>query len=197
MKDSTSSVHAAEPMDEETGSVTTPIYQSTTCGFTRAEEVAKAVKGESSSFVYTRWDNPTVRRLERKLAELEGAEDSAFFSAGMAAISTSVLTFVREGSHVLAVRDLYGESYKLIHEFLPGLGVETTMVETTDLAQMRQNLKKNTKVVYIESTTNPTLKLVDIAKSAKLAHSVGAVLLIDRPFAPPIKQKPLSLRADG
>jgi len=196
LKDSTSSVHAAEPMDEETGSVTTPIYQSTTFGFTRAEEVVKAVKGESSSFVYTRWDNPTVRRLERKLAELEGAEDSAFFSAGMAAISTSVLTFVREGSHVLAVRDLYGESYKLIHEFLPGLGVETTMVETTDLGEMRRNLKKNTKVVYIESPTNPTMKLVDIAKSAKLAHSVGALLLIDSTFASPINQKPLSLGAD-
>src|SRR2546426_9379239 len=105
-------------MDEETGSVTTPIYQSTTFGFTRAEEVAKAVKGESSSFVYTRWDNPTVRRLERKLAELEGAEDSAFFSSGMAAISTSVLSFVREGSHVLAVRGLFRGNHKLIHPVL-------------------------------------------------------------------------------
>src|SRR5947209_2413023 len=196
MKDSTSSVHAAEPLDEETGSVTTPIYQSSTFGFTRAEEVAKAVRGESSSFVYTRWDNPTVRRLEMKLADLEGAEDCAFFSSGMAAISTSILSFVREGSHVLAVRDLYGESYKLIHEFLPGLGVETTMVETTDAGEMRQNLKKNTKVVYIESPTNPTMKLVDIAKSARLAHGVGALLLIDSTFASPINQKSLSLGAD-
>src|SRR2546428_8970984 len=196
MKDSTSSVHAAEPLDEETGSVTTPIYQSSTFGFTRAEEVAKAVRGESSSFVYTRWDNPTVRRLEMKLADLEGAEDCAFFSSGMAAISTSILSFVREGSHVLAVRDLYGESYKLIHEFLPGLGVETAMVETTDAGEMRGNLKKNTKVVYIESPTNPTLKLVDIAKTAKLAHGVGALLLIDSTFASPINQKPLSLGAD-
>jgi len=148
-------VHAAEPLDEETGSVTTPIYQSSTFGFTKAEEVMKAAKGEGSSFVYTRWDNPTVRRLEKKLAELEGAEDSAFFSSGMAAISTSVLSFVREGSHLLAVSDLYGETYRLIHDFLPRLGVETTMVETTDIVQMRRNLKKNTTVVYIESPTNP------------------------------------------
>jgi len=189
-------VHAAEPLDEETGSVTTPIYQSSTFGFTKAEEVMKAAKGEGSSFVYTRWDNPTVRRLEKKLAELEGAEDSAFFSSGMAAISTSVLSFVREGSHLLAVSDLYGETYRLIHDFLPRLGVETTMVETTDIVQMRRNLKKNTKVVYIESPTNPTLKLVDIAKAARLAHGVGALLLIDSTFASPINQKPLSLGAD-
>src|SRR5256886_4270582 len=156
----------------------------------------KAAKGEGSSFVYTRWDNPTVRRLEKKLAELEGAEDSAFFSSGMAAISTSVLSFVREGSHLLAVSDLYGETYRLIHDFLPRLGVETTMVETTDIVQMRRNLKKNTTVVYIESPTNPTLKLVDIAKAARLAHGVGALLLIDSTFASPINQKPLSLGAD-
>src|SRR5438445_2091311 len=183
-------------MDEETGSVTTQSYQSTTFGFTRAEEVVKAVKGGSSSFVYTRWDNPTVRRLERKLAELEGAEDSAFFSAGMAAISTSSLTFVRGRSHGVAGTDRYGESYKVMHECRPGFGVETTMLETTDLGEMRRNLKKNTKVVYIESPTNPTMKLVDIAKSARLAHGVGALLLIDSTFASPINQKPLSLGAD-
>src|SRR2546427_11472949 len=129
-------------MDEETGSVTTPIYQSSTFGFTKAEEVMKAAKGEGSSFVYTRWDNPTVRRLEKKLAELEGAEDSAFFSSGMAAIPTSLLSFVREGSHVLAVRDLYGETYRLIHEVLPRLGVEDTMGGKTDPPQMRPKLKK-------------------------------------------------------
>src|SRR5205807_5789399 len=107
----------------------------------------------------------------------------------------SVLSFVREGSHVLAVRDLYGESYRLIHEFLPRLGVETTMVETTDAGEMRQNLKKNTKVVYIESPTNPTLKLVDIAKTARLAHGVGALLLNDSTFASPMSQQSLRLGA--
>lgn len=117
--DSTKSVHEAEALDEESGSIITPIYQTATFGFSEAAEVSRAVHGESGKYVYTRWDNPTTARLERKLASFEHAEDAAFFSSGMAAISTSVLTFVREGDHVVAIRDLYGESFKLMNEVLP------------------------------------------------------------------------------
>ncbi len=118
-RDSTRSVHEAEPIDKESGSIITPIYQTATFGFAEAAEVPKAVHGESGKYVYTRWDNPTTARLERKLAALEHAEDSAFFSSGMAAISTSVLSFVKKGDHVVAIRDLYGESFKLMNEVLP------------------------------------------------------------------------------
>ncbi len=194
--DSTKSVHEAEPLDEESGSIITPIYQTATFGFTKASDVPKAVHGESNRFVYTRWDNPTTLRLERKLASFEHAEDAAFFSSGMAAISTSVLTFVKKGDHVVAIRDLYGEAFKLLNEVLPRYGVETTLVDTTDFAQMKRAVRKNTRVVYIESPTNPTLKLVDIAQTAKLAHRVGALLLIDNTFASPINQKPLVMGAD-
>jgi cystathionine beta-lyase/cystathionine gamma-synthase len=194
--DSTRSVHGTEEADKQTGSVTTPIYQTATFAFTKAEEVVKAAKGESSSYVYSRWDNPTVKTLETKLADLEGAEDAAFFSSGMGAISTSVITFLQKGDHVLAIRDLYGEAYRMIHDFLPRFGVETTLVDTGDYASMRREIRKNTKVVYIESPTNPTVKIVDIARSAEIAHEVGAKLLIDGTFASPINQKPLSLGAD-
>jgi cystathionine beta-lyase/cystathionine gamma-synthase len=181
---------------DESGSIVTPIYQVATFGFTKAEQVHEAVSGKSRRYVYTRWDNPTTLRLEKKLASFENAGDSAFFSSGMAAISTSVLTFVKKGDHVVAIRDLYGETFKLMNEVLPRYGVETTLVDTTNPGEMEKAIKKNTKVVYIESPTNPTLKLVDIARAAKLAHRAGALLLIDNTFASPINQKPLDLGAD-
>jgi cystathionine beta-lyase/cystathionine gamma-synthase len=190
------SVHEAEPLDEASGSILTPIYQTATFGFTRAEDARGAVEGENGKYVYTRWDNPTTVRLEKKLAGFERTEDAAFFSSGMAAICTAVLTFLKAGDHVVAVKDLYGGTFELIGRVLPRFGVRTEMVETTDLAAMKMSVRKDTKLVYIESPTNPTLKLVDIARTAKLAHEVGALLLVDNTFASPINQKPLALGAD-
>lgn len=195
-RDSTRSVHGTETIDRETGSVITPIYQTATFGFRTADAVRKAVGGRSGDFVYTRWDNPTTRVLEKKLADLEGGEASLFFSSGMAAISTAVISSVRKGDHVVATRDLYGETYKLIHDFLPGFGVGTSLVETTDLQSLRDRIRRNTKVVYIETPTNPTLKLVDIRKAARIAHSAGAILMVDNTFASPLVQKPLTMGAD-
>jgi cystathionine beta-lyase/cystathionine gamma-synthase len=193
--DSTRSVHEAEPYDEQTGSIITPIYETATFGFTKAKDVPIAVAGKKG-YVYTRWDNPTVVRLEKKVAAFEKGGDGAAFSSGMAAITTSVFTFLRKGYHVLAIRDLYGGTYSLMHEILPGLGFETDLVETTDFGAMERGVRKNTRMVYVESPTNPTLKLVDISKSAKLAHKSGAVLLVDNTFASPINQNPLELGAD-
>ena len=190
------SVHEAEPLDEASGSILTPIYQTATFGFRRAEDARGAVEGENGKYVYTRWDNPTTVRLEKKLAGFERAEDAAFFSSGMAAISTAILTFLEEGDHVVAVKDLYGGTFELIGRVLPRFGVRTDMVETTNFAAMKKSVRKDTKLVYIESPTNPTLKLVDIARTARLAHEVGALLLVDNTFASPINQKPLTLGAD-
>lgn len=195
-RDSTRSVHEAEPFDEQSGSVVTPIYQTATFAFTKAEDARKAVAGESGKYVYSRWDNPTTVRLERKLASFEGAEDSAFFSSGMAAISTSVLTFLKAGDHVVAISDLYGGTFHLITKILPNFGVKTTLVETTNETAMKNAIRPNTKMVYLESPTNPTLKLVDIRKMAELAHAAGALLLVDNTFASPINQKPVELGAD-
>ncbi len=195
-KDSTRSVHGTEKIDRGTGSVITPIYQTATFGFRTADAVGRAVRGESGDFVYTRWDNPTTRVLEEKLADLEGGGASAFFSSGMAAISTAVLANVRKGDHVLATRDLYGETYKLLHDFLPSFGVKTSLVDTTDLQSLKDGVMETTKVVYIETPTNPTLKLVDIRKAAKIAHSVNALLMVDNTFSSPLGQRPLALGAD-
>lgn len=195
-KDSTRSVHEAEPFDEESGSMTTPIYQTATFAFSKAEEARKAVTGESGKYVYTRWDNPTTARLERKLASFEGAEDAAFFSSGMAAISTSVLAFLKAGDYVVSTRDVYGGTFELMRKILPRFGVETTLVETEDQRAMERAVRRNTKLVYIETPTNPTLKVVDIARAARVAHRAGALLFVDSTFSSPINQKPLELGAD-
>jgi len=194
--DSTRSVHEAEPLDEDSGSILTPIYQTATFGFTKAEDARKAVEGESGKYTYTRWDNPTTVRLERKLASFEHAEDAAFFSSGMAAISTAVMAFLEKGSHVVAIRDLYGGTFDLISKMLPRFGVESTLVDTLDPNGLRSSIRENTKIVYVESPTNPTLKLVDIAETAKLAHQVGGLLFVDNTFGSPINQIPLDLGAD-
>jgi cystathionine beta-lyase/cystathionine gamma-synthase len=193
--DSTRSVHEAEPYDELTGSLITPIYETSTFGFTSADEVPRAVAGERG-YVYSRWDNPTVVRLEKKLAAFEHGGDAAVFSSGMAAISTSVFSFLKEGDHVVGVRDLYGGTYSLMHSLLPGIGIKTDLVETTDFGAMERAVKQNTRMIYIESPTNPTLKLVDVAKAARLAHRSDALLLVDNTFASPINQNPLELGAD-
>jgi len=193
--DSTRSVHEAEPYDEETGALVTPIFETSTFGFTKAADVRPAMAGERG-YVYSRWDNPTVVRLEKKLAAFEKGGDGAAFGSGMAAISTTVFSLIQKGSHVVGIRDLYGGTYALLSSLLPRLGIETTLVDTTDLDEMARAVRKNTKAVLIETPTNPTLKLVDIPKVAKLAHGVGAALLVDNTFASPINQTPISLGAD-
>ena len=195
-RDSTRSVHGTEEIDPGTGSVVTPIYQTATFGFRTARAVERAVRGGSGGFVYSRWDNPTTRVLEAKLADLEGGAAAVSFSSGMAAISTAVLASVRKGDHVLATNDLYGETYRLVHDFLPAFGVRTSLVETSDPRALSEGIRKNTRVVYTETPTNPTLKLVDIREAARAAHSVGAVLMVDNTFASPLGQNPLSLGAD-
>jgi len=195
--DSTKSVHEAEPLDEQTGSVTTPIFETSTFGFRKAEDVPVAVGGfGEKGYTYSRWENPTVVRLEKKLAALEHGGDGAGFSSGMAAISTSVFSFLKKGVHVLAIKDLYGGTYALLHDILPDLGFDTTLVESSDFGALEQGVTKKTRIVYVESPTNPTLKIVDIRKAAKLAHSNGAVLMVDNTFASPVNQNPFEMGAD-
>ena len=195
--DSTRSVHEAEPFDEHTGSVTTPIYETSTFGFRRAEDVPLAVSGfGEKGYTYSRWDNPTVVTLEKKLAAFEHGGGGAAFSSGMAAISTSVFAFLKKGAHVLGIKDLYGGTYALLHDILPEIGFDTTLVESSDSGALERGLKGSTRIVYIESPTNPTLKIVDIRKAANLAHSNGALLMVDNTFASPINQNPMVMGAD-
>lgn len=195
-RDSTRSVHDAEPFDEESGSVVTPIFQTSTFAFTKADEARRATAGETGKHVYTRWGNPTTERLEGKLASMEGAQDAAFFSSGMAAISTSILAFLKAGDHVVSTRDLYGGTFELMSKFLPRFGVHTALVETGAHDAIENAIRPNTKLVYVETPTNPTLKLVDIDRASKAAHRTDALLFVDSTFASPINQRPIELGAD-
>jgi cystathionine beta-lyase/cystathionine gamma-synthase len=192
--ESTRSVHEEEPIDEATGSVTVPIYETSTFGFKKAEDVPRAVSGKGG-YTYSRWDNPTVVRLEKKIAASEHGDDGAAFSSGMAAISTSIFTFLKKDSQILAIRDLYGGTYGMLHDVLPDLGFGTTLVETSDAA-LERGIRKSTDMVYVESPTNPTLKLIDLRRAAKLAHDNGAILMVDNTFASPINQNPIDFGAD-
>lgn len=195
--DSTRSVHEAEPFDPVTGSLVTPIYETSTFGFAKASDVPIAVANSGvKGYTYSRWDNPTVVRLEEKLASFERGGGGAAFSSGMAAISTSIFAFLKKGMHVLAIRDLYGGTFGLLNKILPELGFSTDLVDTTDFGALERGVRKSTGIVYIESPTNPTLKLVDIARAAKLAHASGALLMVDNTFASPVNQNPLDLGAD-
>ena len=195
--DSTRSVHEAEELDPQTGSVTTPIYETSTFGFRKAADVPVAVGGfGEKGYTYSRWENPTVVTLEKKLAALEHGGDGAAFSSGMAAITTSVFAFLKKGTHVLGIRDLYGGTYALLHDILPEIGFDSALVDTSDFHALERGMRGSTGIVYIESPTNPTLKLVDIAKAARLAHRKGAVLMVDTTFASPVNQKPLDFGAD-
>jgi len=188
---STKAVRAGERTDPETGAVVTPIYETSVFAFTGTQQLIDAVSERSSRDVYTRWSNPTTTAAERKIAELEGAEDCAVFSSGMAAISTVIMSLVAPGDHMVSVRDLYGGTVDLFSNLMSKFGVQTTFVEATDSGEMESAIRDNTKVMFLETPTNPTLKLVDLSKAAEIAKKHDVKVLVDNTFATPYNQQPL------
>jgi len=188
---STKAVRAGERTDPETGAVVTPIYETSVFAFTGTQQLIDAVSEKSSRDVYTRWSNPTITAAERKIAELEGAEDCAVFSSGMAAISTVIMGLVAAGDHMVSVRDLYGGTVDLFSNLMSKFGVQTTFVEATDSGEMESAIRDNTKVMFLETPTNPTLKLVDLSKAAEIAKKHDVKVLVDNTFATPYNQQPL------
>lgn len=193
---STLSVHAGETRDPQTGAVATPIYETSVFAFSNTRKLIEVIGGGAAGYVYTRYGNPTVRAAEKKIAELEGAEDSAVFSSGMAAITTTLFTLVSSGDHVVSTLDLYGGTLEFFKNILPKFGVEASLVEATDFNAIASSVRTNTKVIYAETPTNPTLKIVDVAKIAKLAKRKGLTAVVDSTFASPFNIKPIQLGAD-
>jgi len=193
---STKSVHAGEKPDSKTGAVITPIYETSVFAFSSTKELIEVVSKEKTGYIYTRWDNPTIRAAEKKTAELEGAEDAAVFSSGMGAITTTLFTLVSSGDHVLSTRDLYGGTLQLFRDVLPKFGAEVGLAEATDFDGMASMMRRNTKVIYAETPTNPTLKIVDLSKIVKLGKDKGVITVIDSTFASPFNLKPLPLGID-
>lgn len=192
----TLAVHAGEPPDDATGALDPPVVFASAFAFADASDAAARFGGRSEGPVYTRWGNPTVAALERKVAALEGAEDAAALASGMAAAHASVAAFTSAGDHVVAPLGLYGETARLLRGYFARFGVEVSFVDASDLRGLEAAMRPETKIVYVETPANPTLVITDLAAAAEIAHGGGARLVVDSTFATPYHQRPLALGAD-
>jgi O-succinylhomoserine sulfhydrylase len=164
--------------------------------YENAEQCEARFLGEESGFIYARFSNPTVAMFEKRMAAFEGAEAARATATGMAAVTAALSGLLRAGDHVVAAQALFGSCRYVIEEHLPRFGVDSTLVNGTDLAAWQAAIRPNTKVFFLESPANPTLEVIDIEAVAKLAKSIGAKLVVDNVFATPLWQKPLALGAD-
>jgi cystathionine beta-lyase/cystathionine gamma-synthase len=196
MADQTLAVHAGSGNEAVTGCVGTPIYQSTT--FLLNEDQYRSVgQGYARDrFIYTRYGNPSQWSVQEKLAALEGAESSVVFSSGMAAISTTLLTLLDPGGHVVASNELYGGTYNFLNLELPNVGMSATLVDPRDYDAIEAAIRPNTQVLYFETITNPLLKVVDLRRLGDIAERRGVRLVVDATFSTPIVTKPLEYGVD-
>jgi O-succinylhomoserine sulfhydrylase len=161
------------------------------------EQAEARFKGEDAGgFIYSRFANPTVAMFERRMALLEGAESSRATASGMAAVTAALVGQLKAGDHIVAAKALFGSCLYVVEELLPRFGVASTLVEGSDLSAWRAAMRPNTKTTFLESPTNPTLEVIDIAGVAEIAHRHGATLVVDNVFATPLLQHPLQLGAD-
>lgn len=194
----TKAIHGGNVRDKQYGSLTMPIYQTSTFYFENCEQGGHRFAGEEDGFIYTRLGNPTSSVLEDKIAVLEGGEACVSASSGMGAISACLWTIAGAGKHILADETLYGCTFALLQHGMTRYGVEVTFIDTSDLEAVKANLKENTVCVYLETPANPNLKITDIAEIAKIAHAYNPVIKVvcDNTFASPYLQQPLALGAD-
>ncbi|WP_370294904.1 bifunctional cystathionine gamma-lyase/homocysteine desulfhydrase [Rossellomorea marisflavi] len=187
MKKKTKLIHGGIPTDPQTGAVSTPIYQVSTY---KQDEV-----GKHKGFEYSRSGNPTRHALEELIKDLEGGERGFAFGSGMAAI-TAVMMMFNSGDHVILTDDVYGGTYRVMTKVLNRLGIESTFVDSSNPSSIEEAIRENTKAVYIETPTNPLLKITDIKEAAALAKKQGLLTIVDNTFSTPYWQNPLALGAD-
>jgi cystathionine beta-lyase/cystathionine gamma-synthase len=183
----TLAIHAGQPDDPTTGAVTTPIYQTST--------FAQSEPGVNKGFCYARTGHPTRSALEECLAALEGARFGLAFASGMAAIH-NVLSILRAGDHVVSTQDLYGGAWRIFTKLFAKFGVDFTFIDTSDVAAVRTAIRPETKLLWLETPSNPLLKVTDIAACARIARAAGVRTVVDNTFATPVLQQPLALGAD-
>lgn len=182
--------------ERRSGPLTPPIVQTSTFAFASAAEMRRFLDGDDELFLYTRYANPTVRELEEAIAALEGAEAALALASGMAAMTTALLSLVRAGDEVLGATSLYGGTLRLLTETLPRFGVSSRLVRTEDLPRLDGIAGPTTRAIVLESPTNPTLEIVDLAAAAAAAHRRSLAVVVDNTFASPHLQRPLDLGAD-
>jgi len=172
------------------------LYMSSGYVYESAEEAEAAFAGDKDRYIYSRYANPTLSMLEERLALLEGAEACATTASGMAAVFAALACQVEAGDYVVASRALFGSCLYIVTDILPRLGVETRVVDGTNLAEWEEALSRKTKCVFLETPTNPTLEIIDLAAVSALAHKAGARVIVDNVFSTPMLQRPLQLGAD-
>jgi len=173
-----------------------PVVHSVSFAYKDIDTWHRVALGQESGHIYSRNTNPTVRAFEDKVKVLEGAEAATSFSSGMAAISNTLATFLRPGDRIVSIKDSYGGTNVIFNEFLPPLGIKVALCKTGDYAELEAEIAKGCTVLYLETPTNPTIKITDIKRLAAKAHQVGAIVVVDNTFATPINQLPLELGAD-
>jgi cystathionine beta-lyase/cystathionine gamma-synthase len=189
----TAAVRGASEMQKKNGPVAPEIYQTSTFEVADNEE---QIRVTTTDRYYTRWGNPTITLAEQTVAALEGTEAALVFASGMGAITTTILSLLKAGDHIVAQRDLYGGVTKFFSEWLPKRGIETTLVDTTEYEQHQRAIRPNTRLLYLESPTNPSLRIVDMKKTASLAKQRGLISMIDSTFGTPINQHPAEYEID-
>jgi cystathionine gamma-lyase len=188
MKFATKTIHAAQPSEPETGSLIAPIFQTST--------YEQESPGQDKGFNYSRTNNPTRQRLESVLADLEGVQHAAVFASGLAAENAVFQAYLRPGDEVVLPTDVYGGTYRILNKVFQPIGVVVRQIDFSDEAALQAAITSKTKLVWIESPTNPRLLVYDIAAIGLLAHSRGALVVVDNTFATPCFQQPFELGAD-
>lgn len=189
----TEAVHGGKHLEKQNAAMAQPIYQTSTFQVTDSE---RQLQVTGTDMFYTRYGNPTHTAVETAIAELEGTDAALLFASGMCSITTSILALVKSGDHIVAQRDIYGGVTKFLSSWLPKLGIETTFVDTTEYDQHVRAIRPNTKILYLESPTNPTLRVVDLRKAAAIAREHKLISMIDGTFGTPINQRPAEFGID-
>lgn len=192
----TASVWAGESQHFFERSSTVPIVNTVTYAYEDLDEWYDVARGKKDGHIYSRNTNPTVAVLEEKIRQLEQAEAATSFSTGMAGISNTLFSLLAPGDRVVSIKDSYGGTSKMFLEFLPRLDINVQLCETEDHEQLEKEIAKGCKIVYLESPTNPTLKIIDLQRIASAAKKVGAIVVADNTFASPINQNPLTFGVD-
>ena len=193
---STRAIHAGEPRKKYADSLTTPIIQTSTFTFEGSKAIEDYTKKGKERFEYGRYGNPTSKIAEQRLADLEGAEDCVVFSSGMSAITTTILSLVRAGNHIVITDDSYKKTLEFCKSYLKQFGIECTIVPFGDYKALEKAVKVNTRFIFSESPTNPYLNIFDLVKIKKIADRHNVLTLIDSTFATPLNQRPIEFGMD-
>ncbi len=192
----TKCVHGGQEPDPVTGAINPPIYETSTFAFKDADHGARLFRKEEEGYIYTRLGNPTIDLLAKKMALLESAEAGAVFASGSAAIFCTILGLAGSGDNIISDNIIYGGTYAQFKKIYHRIGIDISYMDTTNYDELENTIKENTKLIFIETPANPTLKIIDIAKCAEIAHKHNIVLAVDNTFATPYLQLPIELGAD-